>query len=82
MPGCATVITQKEIEDKGYADGPFTGQKIESRIYSGFNFCIKAQLAPIGSGGNIGGLIFLVDLPLSLMADTVILPYSLYRESK
>ena len=77
--GCATTITQYQMKDGEYAQGPFdTGNQksIKSKIYSGTVFAVKAQAAPPGSGGNIGGLIFLIDLPLSFVADTILLPYA------
>ena len=79
LGGCGTLITQYEMKDGEPADGPIGG-KIDSKIYSGTVFDAKAQLTPPGSGGNIGGLIFLIDLPLSIVIDTLILPYTAYYE--
>jgi len=80
LTGCGTVITQHEMKDGTPMEGPFKGQEINSKVYSGTVFDVLAQITPPGSGGNIGGLIFLIDLPLSLAADTVVLPYTLYYE--
>jgi len=71
------------MRDGQHAKAPFdTGEQrsIKSKVYSGNVFAVKAQVAPAGSGGNIGGLIFLIDLPLSIVADTLILPYTGYYE--
>jgi len=52
---------------------------IESRVYSGTKFDFLAN-APSNGGGNILGLFFLIDIPLSLVADTIMLPYTLTYE--
>ena len=80
LTGCGTMITQYEMKDGTPMKGPFEGQEIKSKLYSGTVFDVQAQITPPGSGGNIGGLIFLIDLPLSLVADSVIFPYTLYYE--
>lgn len=80
LVGCSTISTQYQMLDGSPADGPFQGQKIDSKIYSGTVYDFMAQVAPSGSGGNIGGLILLFDLPLSLVADTIIFPYTLSYE--
>lgn len=73
--GCSTIYTQVAGHD-GQADicDPHTGF---SSLYSG------TQLNVYCLSDNAENLAFfcLVDLPLSLVADTVILPYTLYTYS-
>ena len=78
---CSTIITQYEISKHGEIENPVSEGKIKSKIYSGTVFNIKAQATPEGGGGNIGGLFCLIDLPLSLVADTIILPYTVTYEA-
>ena len=62
-------------------------------VYSGVAFDLRALLAPFICDGGEGGLTYLayypilapilvVDLPLSLTADTIIFPYTIYKQIK
>lgn len=77
---CSTIITQHQISKHGKIENPLSEGYIKSKVYSGTVFNIKAQVTPEGGDGNIGGLFCLIDMPLSLVADTIILPYTVTHE--
>jgi len=81
LSSCATAYTQKKLNEDGYVKPPFQEQEnIGSRFYSGTNYDLKFLFQPPGYGGNFGWPFILVDLGLSLAADTMILPYTIYVE--
>lgn len=74
LPGCASLYTQTNdaYEDAGAGCGD---SKTIPNVYSGFVFdlyCLPAENA---------GFFCLVDLPMSLVVDTLLLPYSVYRQT-
>lgn len=79
LPGCGTVISRNHnpaIPDSYGLKYPEGGNP--PRIYSG----TTADLLTLeGSGHNAdGGLTLLLDLPLSFVADTVLLPVTVYEQ--
>lgn len=93
--GCATVATQTSLMDKRYIkeSSPPRNAETHSNIYSGvvtdFNLLKNTALSDTndGGGGYGQGLVFvgvyvLIDLPLSLVADTILLPYTIYKQNK
>ena len=52
-------------------------------FYSGFSYdmCASLLARPGEIGQNTASLLYLLDAPLSLAADTVILPYTLYQQA-
>lgn len=75
VSGCASVYTQSH---DAYADTKVdcSDSKTIPNIYSGFIFdlyCISAENA---------GFFCLVDLPFSFITDSLVLPYTVYRQSK
>lgn len=73
--GCASIYTQSHdayLDTKLNCSDP----KTIPNVYSGFVFdlyCIPAENA---------GFFCLVDLPLSFIIDSLILPYAIYKQSK
>lgn len=93
--GCSTVITQTPFLEKRYIKEtvPPRTADTHSNIYSGvaadFNLFKDAAFSNTndGGGGYGQGLVFvgvyvLIDLPLSFVADTVLLPFTIYKQSK
>lgn len=75
LNGCASIYTQSH---DAYSDVKVdcSESKTISNIYSGFIFdlyCIPAE--------NVG-FFCLVDLPMSFIVDTVISPYTIYKQVK
>ncbi len=79
LSGCGTILTNIDL-NKPKAERDPVVRQIDSRVYSGTRFDFLANAPDPGSGGNIIGLFFLIDIPLSLIADTLILPYTLTNE--
>jgi len=71
ISGCATVVTQGKLAEEYVCDDCSN----VPQIYSGtvVNVC---ALRP----ENLAILVTIVDLPLSFIADTLILPYTIYRQ--
>ncbi len=73
LSGCASIYTQTHDAYTDAGVGCADGKTIPN-IYSGLVFdiyCLPAENA---------GFFCLVDLPLSLVVDTVVVPYSAYRQ--
>ena len=73
--GCASIYTQSH---DAYLDAKVdcSDSKTIPNVYSGFVFdlyCVPAENA---------GFLCLVDLPLSFVIDSLILPYTIYKQSK
>ena len=73
--GCASIYTQSH---DAYLDAQVdcSDSKTIPNVYSGFVFdlyCVPAENA---------GFFCLVDLPLSFSLDSLILPYTIYKQSK
>ncbi|KZX82963.1 hypothetical protein A3715_18470 [Oleiphilus sp. HI0009] len=79
LSGCGTILTNIEM-DKPREERDSIVRQIDSRVYSGTKFDVLANSPEQGSGGNVIGLFFLIDIPLSLVVDTLILPYTLTNE--
>lgn len=91
--GCATVATQSPIMDKRFVEEsqPPRNAEMTSNIYSGvafdFNMLMEALTAKTNDHGGKGQAIFfvgifvLIDLPLSFVADTALLPYTIYKQN-
>ncbi len=74
--GCGTIVTRLAGPDWKPPDHPLP------RIYSGTLFDIRCLLQPgMYNTQGLGGLC-LVDVPFSLIADTVILPFTIYDQIK
>jgi uncharacterized protein YceK len=74
--GCGTVITRTVGPNWAPPDPPL------SRVYSGVLFDLKCFWRPEAyETENISGFC-VFDLPLSLVADTVILPLTIYEQVK
>ncbi len=74
--GCGTIITR-------YVSPNWTPPAPKlSRIYSGTQFDFRCFLSPaMHDTQGIGGFCF-VDVPFSIIADTVILPLTIYEQVK
>ena len=91
--GCATAATQTPIMDKRFVEEsqPPRNAETTSNIYSGvafdFNMLMEALTAKTNDHGGKGQAIFfvgiyvLIDLPLSFVADTALLPYTIYKQN-
>lgn len=77
LSGCVSVLTQT-IDDEGHLS-PST---VEPKLYRGTLFDLEC-LHFIGEqrGANNVELLCLLDLPFTLVGDTVSVPYVLYRKS-
>jgi uncharacterized protein YceK len=76
VPGCGTVITRAVGPNWAPPDPPLP------RVYSGVLFDLTCLWRPEAyATDTIAGFCFF-DLPLSLVADTVILPLTLYEQIK
>ncbi len=73
LTGCGTLVTQTRNFNKGMCDTPDVWPI--PRVYSGTVLDIWA----VAQGGEMGGYLFW-DIPFSLIADTVILPYTAFRQ--
>lgn len=74
LPGCASVYTQTSGEPYGESITDCADSKTIPNVYSGTVFdlyCIPAENA---------GFFCLVDLPFSLVTDTVLLPYTGWKQ--
>ncbi|NOT19800.1 MAG: YceK/YidQ family lipoprotein [Sideroxydans sp.] len=74
LTGCGTLITQTH-ESECPADTCFP----TLRMYSGTYLDACAVVKDVPRGGQIGAMLFW-DLPFSLAVDTVILPYTTFRQ--
>ena len=74
LSGCSTIVTQVD----GHKDDIFVchAEKGVSTIYSGTQFNAKCLYE---NHDNVA-FFCLIDFPLSLISDTVILPYTIYSE--
>jgi len=79
--GCSTIATQLSPTQQ-VAKEVFGDEEIPL-IYGGVRMDAKMvkDISKGGSGqaGGIGAMYVLIDFPLSLVADTLLLPYSIYR---
>ncbi len=76
LPGCATVYTL--VEDEHYDCPVYSGVREDASL---IGIDSSSVFAVGAAGGNPGALVLLsvlafFDLPLSLVADTVVLPYT------
>jgi len=78
LAGCGTMLatSDKDVETLCAASAKIEGHALERfpRIYSGVTYDIWA----VGVGGH--GLLMVADIPFSLVADTLILPYTAYGQ--
>lgn len=70
MPGCGTYIMMMESDGHPI---PYSGVMIDALVFAGF---ITSQE---GLNGILIALWALVDLPFSLVADTLCLPYTIFK---
>ena len=77
LQGCATYLTNTIDPGQMAIDACQNKCDFLPHIYSGtvMDFC-----GGTASGGGQGGGMMLMDLPLSFIADTVILPYTAYKQ--
>ena len=88
--GCGTITTRTQIANQGFCDGP-RGQKIRSPGYSGVAFDVQgifppkkqeARLyAPSARRARVYDFVYLIDLPLSALADTLFIPFNQSSDS-
>ncbi len=72
--GCSTIITRLTGPDWRPPDPPLP------RIYSGTLFNFQCLFKPAMRDTQGLGVLCLVDVPFSLVADTVMLPFSIYGQ--
>lgn len=75
LSGCGTIVSHIEGDD--YYDN---GHSTLPRAYSGVVLDYRMFYHPQYSEPNNVELFFLLDLPLSFVLDTVILPYTGYKQ--
>jgi uncharacterized protein YceK len=68
LQGCLTVVTLHNPEERCGAKQPIP------RVYSGTRCDVHGL-----SADNVG-VIALLDMPLSFVADTIVLPYTVYKQ--
>ena len=73
--GCGTIVSQ--VIGDGYRDPP---HKTLPRAYSGAVLDFRTFYHPHYSEPNNLEFFFFIDLPMSLVLDTIILPYTGYRQ--
>ena len=75
--GCATIVTTYSPDEVATEACQSKNCAFLPRIYSGtvMDFC-----GATASGSGQGGGLMLWDLPLSFVADTLILPYTVYKQ--
>jgi uncharacterized protein YceK len=76
LTGCGTVINHIGAGDREPQFNPKYDP--DGRPYGG----VRWDLKPWSAHDETGGTIFIVDVPFSLVGDTVMLPYDIYREGK
>ena len=89
IPGCGTMQTLNPTND--HVEISHRGKKSYCkkifRVYSGTNYQVcKLNGEPSYAenlGSNVGGVpFFIIDIPLSFVMDTIVLPYTVTRQFK
>lgn len=75
LNGCGTMMTLSMEEEK-----IVDPCKTLPRAYSGTVFDSRMIYHPEHTGSNNAEFFFLIDLPLSLVLDTLVLPYTGYKQ--
>jgi uncharacterized protein YceK len=75
LPGCGTLSSQLQMNG-GRCPDPRNGM-ITSPVYSGVVYDWRGMVVPPGDRAHLYDIFFLVDLPFSAVADTLILPFTL-----
>lgn len=76
LSGCGTLTTQLTMDDSGRCPGP-RGRMIDSGVYRGVVYDSQGMAPQRGERARLFDILFLVDLPISAVADTLILPFTL-----
>ena len=77
LNGCATIATLS-MEEENIVDTC----KTLPRVYSGTVFDSRCMYHPERKGTNNMEFFCLIDLPLSIAMDTIVLPYTAYQQYK
>ncbi len=84
LSGCGTIATTFQSESQLQQDLELKASRCNSlpKAYSGINYhaCTMNSKRPLTPTAYLYWSFMVVDLPLSFVADTLLLPYTLYQQ--
>ncbi|MBL1274914.1 MAG: YceK/YidQ family lipoprotein [Ectothiorhodospiraceae bacterium] len=72
LQGCSTVATLSANEDNFKCDPPFKIPRAYSGVANDYRFLMGKKYTDEG--------LTILDMPFSFIADTIVLPYTIYRQ--